>query len=163
MQRGVDLYNDRIQRDAGSLFGKQGSNLGARGLLSSSSLSNLGQNLSDDAAQSLGEFQNARESHGLNLFAKTQEDMLNRQLDADDRFLGRGIQDHGATTGRELTKQSGFLNTGVDDYNRRADRQLQSDSNFLHQGIGDYRDTADRQAKTDLNFVGQGQQDLSLF
>ena len=119
-----DVFGERINRRASERFGREGSGLGASGLLNSSALSNLERGISDDRDQTQAEYGVGVLGNALNTYGQHEGARANRQLGADQGVLNLGYGDFARDIG---SRQSDF-DTGL---NRQVGAHQANQGNVL--------------------------------
>ena len=108
-RRAEDVFGERINRRASERFGREGSGLGASGLLNSSALSNLERGISDDRDQTQAEYGVGVLGNALNTYGQHEGARANRQLGADQGVLNLGYGDFA----RDIASRQSDFDTGL--------------------------------------------------
>ena len=140
-----DVFGERINRRASERFGREGSGLGASGLLNSSALSNLERGISDDRDQTQAEYGVGVLGNALNTYGQHEGARANRQLGADQGVLNLGYGDFARDIG---SRQSDF-DTGL---NRQVGAHQANQGNILQ-----------RYGQEGQQYLGERESDLGRY
>ena len=140
-----DVFGERINRRASERFGREGSGLGASGLLNSSALSNLERGISDDRDQTQAEYGVGVLGNALNTYGQHEGARANRQLGADQGLLNLGYGDFARDIG---SRQSDF-DTGL---NRQVGAHQANQGNVLQ-----------RYGQEGQQYLGERESDLGRY